>query len=203
MRTTPGTIAALLLAIPFVFAVAGVSFAASAGPQAASCGVPAIGSEAAEPNCTSCHNSAALNPDQAGSVRLDGVPPSYEPGRSYPLVLHIEHSDKSLLRWGFQVTAVALADGAGAGEFVVTDSATTQILSSMSGTRSYLGQTYNGTAIGKTGGTSWSFEWKAPATPVGKVGFFAAANAANADGSNQGDRIYSKSPLPIAESGGP
>ena len=154
-----------------------ISLAASAGPQPATTGVPAIAAEPAEGVCTQCHNSFALNPDAAGVITLEGVPATYEPGHSYTLTLKIAHSDKAAIRWGFQMTAVAMKDGAGAGQFIATDAAKTQVIEAMSGTRSYIEHSYGGTAIGQTGGASWSFDWKAPASAIGKVGFFAAANA--------------------------
>jgi hypothetical protein len=162
-------------------------------------GVPALGAEAAEGLCVQCHNSFPLNPDSIGSIAVEGVPPNYQPGHSYTLTVRVSHTDAAALRWGFQMTAVAMKDGAGAGEFIATDAATTQVLAAMSGSRSYIEHAYNGTAIGQAGGNAWTFEWKAPATDVGRIGFFAAGNVANADGSNQGDRVYSHSPLPIAE----
>jgi hypothetical protein len=175
------------------------SFAASAGPQPSMTGVPAFGSEPAEGLCVQCHNSFPVNPDAAGTLTVEGVPAEYEPGHSYTLTVKLASSEKTVLRWGFQMTAVAMADGSGAGEFVATDPSTTQVISAMSGTRSYIEHNYGGTAIGQTGGTSWTFDWKAPATSVGAIGFFAAGNTANADGSNQGDRIYSHSPSPLAQ----
>ncbi len=190
---------AALLSLAAIAALPRLGEGASAGPQAAMTGAPAIGSEAAEGLCISCHTSFPLNPDQAGTLQVEGVPDHYQPGQTYKLTVRISHADKAALRWGFQMTAVSMKDGAGAGEFVVSDTATTQVLSSMSGTRSYVEHNYGGTAIGQSGGASWSFEWKAPAASAGRVGFFAAANVANADGSNQGDRVYSRSPLPIAE----
>lgn len=193
--------ATLLVFALFAAPLAGSdAHAASAGAQPATTGVPALGTEAAEMTCISCHNSFPLNPDDVGSLALEGVPASYVPGRSYTLTVRVAHKDSAALRWGFQLTAVAMKDGAGAGEFVSTDTATTMVLAAMSGSRSYVEQAYGGTAIGQAGGTSWTFDWKAPADDVGRIGFFAAANVANADGSNQGDRVYSRSPLPIAES---
>lgn len=174
------------------------ALAASAGPQPASTGAPAFGAEIAEGACISCHNSFALNPDEAGSIALDGVPAAYEAGKTYTLSVRVSHPDAAALRWGFQLTAIAMKDGSGAGEFLVTEEATTQVLLPMSGTRSYVEHSYGGTGIGQAGGNAWSFQWKAPATDVGKIGFFGMGNVANADGSNQGDRIYSPSPLPIA-----
>jgi cytochrome c553 len=190
------SLAVLSLAFPVA------ALAASAGPQPATTGVPAIGAEAAEQTCISCHNSFALNPDTNGTTTLEGVPETYEPGRTYTLTLKVAHTDATALRWGFQMTAVAMKDGAGAGEFVATDPNTTMVLAAMTGTRSYIEQGYGGTAIGQPGGATWTFDWKAPATDLGKVGFFAAVNVSNADGSNQGDRVYSRSPLPLAETTG-
>ncbi len=189
--------AAFLAAL--AFGSAGAAHAASAGPQPATTGVPAIGAEPAEQVCVSCHNSFALNPDAEGTTKLEGVPAAYSPGQTYTLTLSVAHTDAAAMRWGFQMTAVALKDGAGAGEFIATDSATTMVLAAMTGTRSYIEQSYGGTAIGQSGGTSWTFEWKAPSADMGRIGFFAAVNVSNADGSNQGDRVYSRSPLPLAE----
>jgi hypothetical protein len=194
--------AAFTVALAFsghVLSFCGVAHGASAGPQPATTGVPALGAEPAEQTCISCHNSFALNPDADGTTTLDGVPATYEPGRTYTLTLKVAHKDATMLRWGFQMTAVALNDGAGAGEFIATDANTTMVLAAMTGTRSYIEQGYGGTAIGQAGGASWTFDWKAPAADVGKVGFFAAVNVSNADGSNQGDRVYSRSPQPLAE----
>jgi hypothetical protein len=174
------------------------TFAASAGPQPAVTGAPAIAGQAAESLCIQCHNQFPANPDGDGSITIDGVPPKYEPGKTYTLTVHLAHKDAKVLRWGFQMTAIAMSDGSGAGEFS-SDGATTQVLPAAMGTRSYIEHNYGGTAIGQTGGTSWTFDWKAPAARIGRIGFFAAGNCANADGSNQGDRIYTHSPAPIAE----
>jgi hypothetical protein len=194
-----GSQLAALVSLVLVLAAAQPVLGASAGPQPSTTGVPAVGAEPAEGLCISCHTSFPLNPDAAGTLTLEGVPPRYEAGRVYKLTLRVSHNDPALLRWGFQMTAVAMKDGAGAGEFLATDAATTQVISAMSGTRSYVEHSYGGTAIGQTGGAAWSFDWKAPAGGLGRIGFFAAANAANADGSNQGDRVYSRSPQPLAE----
>lgn len=193
--TRPAAIALLLAAMMLEAATA---WAVSSGPQPAMTGAPALGDQAAEGICTSCHNSSALNPDQDGTLSVQGVPEQYVPGQAYSLTVSISHKDASVLRWGFQMTAIALESGEGAGEFLATDAATTQVLAAMSGSRSYVEHAYGGTAIGQTGAASWTFQWKAPAAAIGPVGFFAAANAANADGSNQGDRIYSSSPEPLA-----
>lgn len=175
---------------------------ASAGPQPSMTGAPAFGAEPAEGTCVQCHNSFAVNPDQDGVLTLEGVPAKYESGKTYTLTVRIAHKNATTLRWGFQMTALAMKDGAGAGAFTATDASTTQVFESMTNTRTYIEHNYGGTAIGQAGGNAWSFEWTAPKADVGKVGFFAASNCANADGSNQGDRVYTKSPEPLAVSGG-
>lgn len=194
LSTAPLFLAALLMP--------GTAHAASAGPQPSMTGVPAIGKEAAEGTCVQCHNNFPVNPDQDGVLTVEGVPAKYEPGKTYALTLRIANKDATRMRWGFQMTAIAMKDGEGAGVFTATDAGTTQVIESMMNSRTYIEHNINGTAIGQAGGNSWTFDWTAPKTDVGKVGFFAASNCANADGSNQGDRVYTKSPEPVAVSGG-
>lgn len=53
------------------------------------------------------------------------------------------------------------------------------------------------------GPRSWEFDWTAPSAGTGPVRFYAAGNAANNDGSDNGDRIYTSN-LAVAEaSSGP
>lgn len=201
-RTGIAPLRKILLAAALALLLAPNAFAASAGPQPSMTGVPAIGKEPAEGTCVQCHNSFAVNPDQDGVLTLEGVPPKYEPGKTHTLTVRIAHKDATRLRWGFQMTAIAMNDGEGAGTFTATDAGTTQVLESMTNTRTYIEHNSGGTAISQIGGNSWSFDWTAPKSDVGKVGFFAASNCGNADGSNQGDRVYTHSPEPLAVSGG-
>ena len=46
---------------------------------------------------------------------------------------------------------------------------------------------------------AWAMDWTAPASGTGAVTFYASVNAANGDGSNQGDMIYVTA-LNVAES---
>lgn len=172
--------------------------ATSAGPQPGTTGVPAGRKLPAEMTCTSCHSSSPQNPDAAGHVELRGVPERYTPGTRYALTFALSHDDPAVHGFGFQLTAVRRDTLAGAGELVATDEKTTQVLPGDLGGRQYVEHTYTGIGAGKSGGQSWTFEWVAPAHDVGDVAFFAAANAANLDGSKEGDRIYSRSPEPLA-----
>lgn len=149
-----------------------------------------------------CHAGRAQNPDELGAVALDGLPARYEPGRRYELHLVVSHPDPAVRRFGFQLTALAAATLAGAGELVVTDPANTQRVDAIDGSRQYLGHTLAGTAPAPGGGARCDFAWVAPAASVGAVAFFAAANAADADGSKEGDRVYSPSPRPLASVAG-
>jgi hypothetical protein len=182
--------------------VAGDARASSAGPQPGMTGAAPTGGVAAEATCASCHVGAAVNPDETGRVALEGLPSRYEPGRHYALVFRIAHADAALQRWGFQLTAVRAKDGQGAGELVVTDPATTQRVGGMAG-RQYVEHTDPGTAIGESGGTSWRFDWVAPADAGDEVLFFGLAVAADASGSPNGDRVYGASPEPLARVRGP
>ena len=78
----------------------------------------------------------------------------------------------------------------------------TQVSFSSSFGREYIKHTLPGTAAGQPEGHAWSFEWTAPPDDVGPVTFYAAGNAANNNGNNSGDYIYTTSALvPLPEPG--
>jgi hypothetical protein len=181
-----------------VFAPAVAALASSTGPQPGTTGVPKGGGFPAEPVCTSCHTGFPLNSDGRGHLTLSGVPPRYVPGQRYTLTVALHHPDDDRKRWGFQLTAVSLRKWTGAGQFVITDVPNTELIPGTVGERSYVSHSYYGTGVGEAGGREWSFDWIAPSAATGTVEFFAAGNAANADGSKEGDRIYSSSPKPLA-----
>ncbi|HTO52195.1 MAG TPA: Reeler domain-containing protein [Myxococcota bacterium] len=174
------------------------ALASSSGPQPGESGVPAGGGFPAEPLCTSCHTGFPLNSDGHGVLKLSGVPARYVPGQRYTLTIELHHPDAERTRWGFQLTAISAKAFTGAGEFVITDSPNTELIHGVSANRSYVSHSYYGTGVGEAGGRQWSFDWIAPSAATGKVEFFGAGNAANADGSKEGDRIYSPSPKPLA-----
>lgn len=191
-----------LLAGAVLLLPAGAPRAASSGPDPALTGVPAGGGFAAEGSCTACHTGAPANPDAAGRIALEGAPERYEPGRRYALALRVSHPDPSRTRWGFQLTAVDAASFGPAGELVVTDPVATQRVEGGPGGRHYLEQSADGTGIGEAGGMRWTFAWVAPEDGA-DVAFYATANAANTDGSDQGDWIFTPSPEPLALVRGP
>jgi uncharacterized protein (TIGR03118 family) len=54
----------------------------------------------------------------------------------------------------------------------------------------FIEHTVAGTRAGITGGVSFEFDWTPPATDSGNIVLYVAGNAANANGSDIGDRIY-------------
>src|SRR5207248_10400005 len=56
--------------------------------------------------------------------------------------------------------------------------------------RRYIEHTIDGVLPTQFGSNSWTFTWTAPQQRVGKIGFYAAGNAANSDGTTSGDYIY-------------
>jgi hypothetical protein len=177
---------------------AGDARATSAGPQPAATGAPAPPGALAESTCASCHATHPLNPDARGRVELVGLPERYAPGARYPLVFRIAHPDAERKRWGFQLVALSRRTLASAGELVVTDAARTQLVEGPDAARTYLEHAYAGTGIGRGGSCEWNFEWVAPAAGAGDVDFYAVGIAANMDGTQNGDLIFTTSPSPIA-----
>jgi hypothetical protein len=182
----------------FVLALAAPASSSSTAPQPGSTGVPAGGGFDAEPTCTSCHTGFPINSDGRGVVSLSGLPKRYVPGEHYTLVMEVRHPDEERKRWGFQLTAVSAKSLAGAGAFVVTDNANTQMIRGTVGNREYVSHSYYGTGVGEAGGHSWTFDWIAPKPAVGRVAFYGVGNASNLDGSKEGDRIYGPAPKPLA-----
>lgn len=141
-------------------------------------------------NCTygpgqGCHESFAAN-SGPGSVTID-VPDGYEPGLTYTITVNVAQAGQ--LRWGFQMTVLdALHQPAGTS--VPTDTnAQLQDFSTFT-ERQYISHTIGGTAADRPNGNSWTIDWTAPETNVGKVTFWAAGNAANNDVMSEGDYIY-------------
>jgi hypothetical protein len=192
----------LIASLLFIFGLSlGIAHSNSSGPPAGRSGAPEGGGFPAEPTCDAagCHSTFPLNPDNLGKLGITGLPDNYVPDRSYHLTFSISHPDSDRRRWGFQMTAVVAESFIAAGNFVVTDRQNTQLLlGGPDGNRQYIEQTTLGTARGRRGGTSWNFDWVAPSSNAGDVAFYGSGNAANADGTQSGDKIYNPTPNPLA-----
>ena len=155
----------------------GIILAFSSGPPLARTG------DFGENTCLECHLGNSLNAP-GGSLSISGVPANYEPGQTYQIQVTVMRSGQQ--RWGFELATRAVSNAQQAGTLVSTD-ANTQI-SSFNGIQ-YITHTSGGTFLGSAQGM-WTFDWTAPAVPVGTVSFGAAGNAANGNFSNSGDFIY-------------
>ncbi len=175
----------LLSAVGLALALAPVGVATLAyreGP------VPAMTGGFGESTCRSCHFD---NPPDAprGSLRLEGLPERYEPGRTYRIQIDVRRPD--IRRAGFEL-AVRFAEGPArgrqAGRLQPVD-ARTRTITSEDGLISYIQHNEAGSAA-EDGRGHWTIAWTAPDDALGPVVFNVAANAANDDASPLGDYIY-------------
>ena len=153
-------------------------WAFSSGPPDGRTGAPNEGTCAAG----GCHSG--LNTG-GGSLTLNG-PESYNPGDTLDFDIQLTQSGQQ--RWGFELTVLDDND-AGFGEIIVTDASRTQL--STSGGKEYLKQTRTGTDNGTADAApGWAFRWVAPSDGSSNATFYVAGNAANGNGGNSGDFIY-------------
>jgi hypothetical protein len=169
-----------------VFAIiAGITFVSSDSftrtTKASFGGAPAGRTGApGESTCTSCH---AQN---AGSGTFNIIAPtSYTPGQTYQI--QVQNSTTNMTRrvWGFQLTS--LASGVMAGTLANTTSTTR---TRTGNGKTYIEQNSAGAFPNQTGGSTWTFDWTAPATNVGNVTFYAAGLQGDNDSSEDGDQTY-------------
>jgi len=139
--------------------------------------------------CVGCHSTFALNSGQ-GSLRLENLPETYQPGETYRLTLAL--ADPNARRCGFELTSID-ADNNKAGALGLVNQQNTQLSGGVGNRPQFIKHTRGGTAAGQANGNSWEFEWTAPNADVGPVTFYFAGNAANNNGGTDGDRIYAAS----------
>lgn len=136
--------------------------------------------------CQACHGVAV----GGGSVEIVGLPIAYEPDAVYDLVVRI--SDPAQAGAGFELS-VEDPNGVHAGELIRSDTAHTRFAG---GNTNYL--THNAAGVADAvanwaalgGAAEYQIQWRAPATDVGPVTFWAAGNAINNDFTPIGDVIY-------------
>lgn len=186
-----------LTAVVALFAGVSLAWAFSSGPPLTRTGAPSIGGLPAELNCTVCHAGLALN-DPAGQLEILDVPDTYVAGNTYTLRVRLGFTHNPMpidpLKWGFQLTAARADSGLGAGTFTVGSGLWIRTYpgtsTSVFRTRAYVEHDASGTQTGAAGPVEWSFDWTAPSPAQGTIHFFAAGNAANGDGVQGGDHIY-------------
>jgi len=182
----------------------GAAFARSNGPNARYTGAPGDNPAA----CTACH-TGALN-SGPGSVKI--VFPGalqYKGGATYRIKVEVRDPDQ--VRWGFQFTArlASNLEKGQAGDLTVTDGNTRTLCENNAAKPcpadapvQFIQHIVAGTRNGTPNGVDFEFDWTAPAAGSGPVNFYAAGNAANGTGNNQGDRVYTNT-LSLTESNTP
>jgi len=163
------------------------------GPDAGVAGVPG------EATCAACHTGGS------GSGNVSVAFPgglSYAPGVKQHLIVTIV--DSAQRRWGFQLTARQANNASSqAGTFTPGRDGYTQIVCTQTTFRSesfgscpssmplqYIEHTLSGTRLGAKSPVTFAFDWTPPASDVGSIAIYVAANAANGDGNTTGDHIY-------------
>ncbi len=134
--------------------------------------------------CINCHRGNTLNAS-GGSVVIEGLPQSYNPGESYNFTVKINHADADRKRWGFAVKAVSTIDPNVAGTFSATNT----------NARISEGEVGHSRAPFTDETNTYTFDqlkWTAPSNPTPNqqsITFYVVGNAANGSGSS-GDFIY-------------
>lgn len=147
----------------------------SSQPPIARTGAPGEGT------CAGCHGGAS--PDPSISLTENGQPlTSYIPGGA-PITLTLTVSHPSLSRYGFQLTVLSSQTGQEnvPNQGLSTGGNPSIVLQTGAGGRRYIAHQ----GVSNTG--TWTFEWSPPATDVGPITWYIAANAANGNNSTSGD----------------
>jgi hypothetical protein len=172
-------------AIVILFFAAAAGYAKVTGPDAGYTGAPKdIG------NCTACHDTFHEANVGPGSVQISNLPEVYEPGKQYTISVTTRQSGRST--FGFQITALDSSNNR-AGALAPLDGTTQLNPETGFGGRQYVEHTQVGTSAPVVGSRTWQLRWTAPSTDIGTVRFYVAGNAANNDGTNQNDYIYTSS----------
>lgn len=136
--------------------------------------------------CTECHSGTAT--PQSAWITSNIPSEGYTPGETYQITASGVH--QGVVKFGFELTSENLT-GNKTGTFNITDATRTHL---SNGGKSV---THTSTGTAPTGGAaSWTVNWTAPAS--GDVFFYGAFNAANGNGNNSGDVIYTSS-LSVSE----
>lgn len=147
-------------------------------------------------NCTACHRTyAPANSDTRGSVRIDAA--NYVPGTKQTIKVTVQHPEAA--RWGFEITARLASDETKtAGQFssnsvvrvICDDGMARGALAPCQPGQLEFAEHLDAPRTSAGAGFTFSVDWTPPATDVGDIVFYAAGNAANGDGTPNGDRIY-------------
>jgi hypothetical protein len=138
-----------------------------------------------EESCHACHFHEEPN-SSGGRLAIDGVPTTFVAGQRYTLTVTLIRGE--MKRAGFQLTARFKDSGAQAGTLVPGPDEGGRVgVENQSGIQ-YAGQKQPGSTVAAAV-ARWTILWTAP-NGGGPVIFHAAANAADGNGSADGDFVY-------------
>jgi len=145
-------------------------------------------------NCTACHRTFA--PANSGKGNISITSASYTPGAKLNILITLQDPDAQ--RWGFQLTARLRSDETKeAGTFTVAAPLRVRCENGdnapCGGGKEFIEHTAAATQVGTRNQGSFTIEWTAPEQDVGEIVLYAAGNAANGDGTPNGDHIYTTS----------
>lgn len=168
-----------------------IALAEDHGPDPRLTGAPG------DQTCASCHTGTALNAG-GGSVAIE-LPNGlvYTPGVKQRITVRI--TDSTARRFGFQMTARLATDlqNGQAGAFAPADGNTqvmcdTGRVAPCDSPTSLQFAEHNMTGY-RAASNTYTVDWTPPDTNLGPVRLYAAGNAANGNGNNTGDKIYTTS----------
>ena len=172
----------------------------SGGPPNGRTGAP-LTTPGTEPTCNDfgCHSSFGLNSGN-GSYTIS-PPAEYLPGETLTVSIALE--DPGQMRWGFELTVLD-ANNLPVGELIAVEATRTQKNVDLGSGREYIKHRSTGTdPFIADVAPGWTVQWVAPLANAGTVTFYGAGNAANNNGLNTGDFIYTGSAsMPFATGSG-
>jgi hypothetical protein len=139
-----------------------------------------------EQSCHACHFHENLN-SGPGRVAITGVPATFAARERYAITVTLTHPQMKLA--GFQLTTRFQDGGAQAGTLAPGPGEEERIGIDAQGDVQYANQRRKGAALSAPETARWSLVWIAPET-TDPVVFHVAANAANDDGTAEGDYIH-------------
>jgi len=141
-------------------------------------------------NQAGCHSTYALN-SGTGSVKITAPTLtnwSYTPGQTYAITVTVSQTNLKLFGLGFEALQ---STGANAGTLTAGTGTVLKSGTISGNSRTSVTHALNGGS--GTGSHAFTFNWKAPATDIGKITFYCAGNATNSSNSESGDYIYTTS----------
>lgn len=189
LNRTTKLLLAIAIAAPFAL------WARSTGPILRRTGAP---TDDGGQTCRQCHTTFELN-SPGGRVTIEAQP--YKPGIKQTIRVTVFHPEA--MRWGFELTARQVSnENVTAGTFSANEEVQIKCDDGVpgntfgrngpceGGVKEFAEHLEAATRTGSGGSKTFLVEWTPPANEVGRIVFYAAGNAANNNGNNQGDRIY-------------